>query len=240
MHTFLLASANICTQLSITFLYIFLDLMVYKHLCKINNTISKEQQTWIHWNGHVKCVLISLYKLKLSHYMPQRRWGKRRYSSYLFLASAVDGGEWPASCPGCALAPEQVWIQATGKILSPLPEMKPQSPGRPACIQTLYWLSYPAHSLVCTFANYLMQIHFSVLQYCSFSIFPKSYISGIQWKILPRKWLSQYSVYGMDDQGLISSRGKGFFFQPLHLARPALRPTQLPLQWVWGGPFPGE
>jgi hypothetical protein len=61
---------TIVSHISIHF---FLDLMVCKHLCKINNTILKEQQTWIHWNGHVKCVLISLYKLKLSHYMPQKR-----------------------------------------------------------------------------------------------------------------------------------------------------------------------
>jgi hypothetical protein len=30
-------------------------------------------------------------------------WGERRYSSYSFLTSARDGGEWSASCPGCAL-----------------------------------------------------------------------------------------------------------------------------------------
>jgi hypothetical protein len=32
---------------------------------------------------------------------------------------------------------------AVGKILSPLPGIEPRSPGRPACSQTLYWLSYP-------------------------------------------------------------------------------------------------
>jgi hypothetical protein len=54
-------------------------------------------------------------------------WGQRRYSSYSFLTSTLDGGEWSASRPGCALppgkgppvpigqeagwAPEPVWTQ---------------------------------------------------------------------------------------------------------------------------------
>jgi hypothetical protein len=48
--------------------------------------------------------------------------GERRYSSYSFLTSALDGGEWSASRPGRALppvptvqeagwAPEPVWTQ---------------------------------------------------------------------------------------------------------------------------------
>jgi hypothetical protein len=32
-------------------------------------------------------------------------WGKRRYSSYSYSTSALDGGEWSASRPGRALAP---------------------------------------------------------------------------------------------------------------------------------------
>jgi hypothetical protein len=36
--------------------------------------------------------------------------------------------------------------EARGKILSPLPGIEPRSPGRPARSQTLYWLSYPAHT----------------------------------------------------------------------------------------------
>jgi hypothetical protein len=60
-------------------------------------------------------------------------WGQRRYSS-TFLTLALDGGEWSASCPGCALVPGKGspgthctggWVgtrasldtNATGKIL---------------------------------------------------------------------------------------------------------------------------
>jgi hypothetical protein len=32
-------------------------------------------------------------------------WGERRYSSYSFTTSALDGGEWSASRPGRALPP---------------------------------------------------------------------------------------------------------------------------------------
>jgi hypothetical protein len=32
-------------------------------------------------------------------------WGERKYRSYSFSSSALDGGEWSASRPGCALAP---------------------------------------------------------------------------------------------------------------------------------------
>jgi hypothetical protein len=64
---------------------------------------------------------------KLSRYMPWRHMGERRYSSYSYLTSAIDEGEWSASRPGRAFppgkgppvptgqeagwAPEQVWTQ---------------------------------------------------------------------------------------------------------------------------------
>jgi hypothetical protein len=44
-------------------------------------------------------------KLKLSQYTPRRRLGERRYSSYSFSTSALDGGEWSASRPSRALPP---------------------------------------------------------------------------------------------------------------------------------------
>jgi hypothetical protein len=78
-----------------------------------------------------------------------------RNSSYLFLTSALDGGEWSASRPGRALAPgkgptgthctgrweglrEGSDTEATGRIISPLPGIEPRPPGRPVRSQTLY------------------------------------------------------------------------------------------------------
>jgi hypothetical protein len=46
-------------------------------------------------------------KLKLSHNTLRRRLGGEEYSSYSFSTSALDAGEWSASCPGRALAPEK-------------------------------------------------------------------------------------------------------------------------------------
>jgi hypothetical protein len=80
---------------------------------------------------------------------------ERKHSSYSFSTSALDGGKWSASRPGCALtpgkgppvpivqeagwAPEPVWTLRLGeKILSPLPEIEPRSHGRPARNQTLH------------------------------------------------------------------------------------------------------
>jgi hypothetical protein len=38
---------------------------------------------------------------------PGGAWGERRYSSYSFLTSALDGGEWSESRPGRALPPRK-------------------------------------------------------------------------------------------------------------------------------------
>jgi hypothetical protein len=97
-------------------------------------------------------------KLKLSHYTPQRCWVERRYSSYSFSTSALDGGEWSASRSGRALAPgkgspvpivqeagwapELVWTQRLEENPLPLLEIEPRSPARPARSLTLCWLSY--------------------------------------------------------------------------------------------------
>jgi hypothetical protein len=100
-----------------------------------------------------------MIKLKQPHYTPQGAWRERRYSSYSFSASALDGGEWSASRTGRALAPGKgtpvpivqeapragLDTEARGKIPSPLPGIEPRSPSRPARSQTLHWLSYPAH-----------------------------------------------------------------------------------------------
>jgi hypothetical protein len=44
-------------------------------------------------------------KANQSRYTPCRRLGERRYSSYSFTTSALDGGEWSASRPGRAFTP---------------------------------------------------------------------------------------------------------------------------------------
>jgi hypothetical protein len=81
-------------------------------------------------------------------------WGERRYSSYSFLISVLDGGEWSASRPGRALPlGTDPGIHRTGgwvglraglnrevreKNPLPLPGIEPRSPGSPVPGQTLY------------------------------------------------------------------------------------------------------
>jgi hypothetical protein len=45
-----------------------------------------------------KMIIIKV-KVKLSRYTPWRHMGERRYSSYSFLTSALDGGEWVSVTP---------------------------------------------------------------------------------------------------------------------------------------------
>jgi hypothetical protein len=96
--------------------------------CRDSN-ISWDQRPW---NMRSACVLLlagkhhkpftGSYHCKVSHssnsgcfypcvlwkqslYTPWRRLGERRYNSYSFSTSAVDGGEWSASRPGRAFTP---------------------------------------------------------------------------------------------------------------------------------------
>jgi hypothetical protein len=84
------------------------------------------------FNISIICTMCSICswkatKKKLSHHVMKALGGERKYSSYSLLISALDGGEWSASRPGCALAlgkgplvstvqeagwaPEPVWTQ---------------------------------------------------------------------------------------------------------------------------------
>jgi hypothetical protein len=54
---------------------------------------------WMYGKANTRCTY--MVKIKLSHYTPWRRLGvgERRYSSYSFLTSALDGGKWSVSRP---------------------------------------------------------------------------------------------------------------------------------------------
>jgi hypothetical protein len=84
-------------------------------------------------------------KVKQSRYTPWRRLGERKYSSYSFSTSALDGGEWSASRPGRAFPPGERtpgthctggWVgpragldtEARGKILCPRRGSNPDLP----------------------------------------------------------------------------------------------------------------
>jgi hypothetical protein len=92
--------------------------------------------------------------------------GERRYSSYSYLTSALDGGEWWASRPGRALppgkeplvpigqeagwAPEPVWMQRLEEKFST--SVGDRTPVVQSAVRH-YWLSYGSGSwlIVCVF-----------------------------------------------------------------------------------------
>jgi hypothetical protein len=70
-----------------------------KSIEKYLNDVGEEfENELIHPNKKAK-------KVKRSRYTPWRRLWERRYSSYSFTTSALDGGEWSASRPGRAFTP---------------------------------------------------------------------------------------------------------------------------------------
>jgi hypothetical protein len=94
-------------------------------------------------------------KVKQSRYTPWRRLGGEEYSSYSFLTSALDGGEWSASRPGRTFTSGERtpgthctggWVglragldtEVRGKIFCPCRESNPDRPGRPARSKALY------------------------------------------------------------------------------------------------------
>jgi hypothetical protein len=71
--------------------------------------------------------------LKLSDYKPRRRLGERRYSSYSFAISALDGGEWSASRPGRAFTPGErtSGTHCTGGWVGPRAGLDTEARGKP-------------------------------------------------------------------------------------------------------------
>jgi hypothetical protein len=68
---------------------------------------------------HLPLVCWTIAAAKAVHNTPMEAHGEERmYSSYSFTTSALDGGEWSASCPGCTLplgtGPPVPIVQETG------------------------------------------------------------------------------------------------------------------------------
>jgi hypothetical protein len=93
-------------------------------------------------------------KAKQSSYTPRWRLGDRRYSSYSFTTSALDGVSGQLHAPTALFPGERTpgthctggWVGprpgldtgVRGKNPLPLPGIEPRSPGRPVRSQTLY------------------------------------------------------------------------------------------------------
>jgi hypothetical protein len=123
----------------------------------VNNTVSRLTLDRVSGLWEASLFVFSFFKYRviivshvsvLFYYLnkrsPARRhggvWGERRYSSYSFSTSALDGGEWSASRPGRAFTPGTHctggWVgprsgldtEARGKILCPRRGSNPDRP----------------------------------------------------------------------------------------------------------------
>jgi hypothetical protein len=74
-------------------------------------------------------------KVKQSRYTPWRRLGERRYSSYSFTTSALDGGEWSASRPAELYPRERTpGTHCTGGSVGPRAGLDTEPRGKILCL----------------------------------------------------------------------------------------------------------
>jgi hypothetical protein len=135
----------------------------YKSLPYKNPGKKQNNTCWIKLSTMNQCVCVCIKSKAVPLHAMEAHGGERRYSSYSFLTSALDGGEWSASHPGRSLPPGERtpgthWIggwvfpragldaEARRKILCPC---RGSNLDRPARSQTLYWLSYRSFVCVC-------------------------------------------------------------------------------------------
>jgi hypothetical protein len=78
----------------------------------------------------------SKVKVKQSLYTSWRRLEGRRYSSYSFLTSALDGGDWSASRPGRAFTPGErtLGTHCTGGWVGPRACLDTEAAGKILCL----------------------------------------------------------------------------------------------------------
>jgi hypothetical protein len=76
----------------------------------------------VSWNLCTKVLHIPFYlydslvkSVNQSHNIPMEVQGGRRYSSYSFMTSALDRGEWSTSCLSCTLLPGKGPLVPTGQ-----------------------------------------------------------------------------------------------------------------------------
>jgi hypothetical protein len=138
-----------------------------QHYCKNNFTFFSLLLRFSTLNGPVYTVIpygnFSLFlKYKVKYSSPSTchggAWGERRYSSYSFTTSALDGELVVSITPQPRFTSGERtpgthwtggWVGPTGSLDTedsgknplPLPGIEPRSPGRPARSQTLYCLS---------------------------------------------------------------------------------------------------
>jgi hypothetical protein len=92
--------------------------------------------------------------------------GGRRCCSYSFLTSALDGGEWSASCHSCALplgkGTPVLIAQEAGWAPESVCPCRESNPDRPACSQTHFWYKLSVIKCLYSFKQHYMRMLFTV------------------------------------------------------------------------------
>jgi hypothetical protein len=118
-----------------------------------------------------------LVQVKLSRYGHADAKGVRKCSSYSFLTSALDGGEWSTSCPGHTLTRGKdpplpiyngyeagwAWTEAKGKIFC---LCQGSNHSRPVCSKTQYGLSYPSYNTTLVYVLFTHSTFYAVHFQC--------------------------------------------------------------------------
>jgi hypothetical protein len=91
-------------------------------------------------SNNFTCCFVSVWNLVSRHcgkcvYLYVGAWGERRYSSYSFTTSAIDGDEWSASRPGRALTPGErtPGTHCTGRWVGPRAGLDTEAIGKILC-----------------------------------------------------------------------------------------------------------
>ena len=140
-----------------------------------NNTIGNRTRDLPVWSAvpqpfPMQYTYIRRFHLFIGHEGPQ---GEQRYSSTLFLASALEEGEGSASRPGRTLLPGNTRYALyrrlggtqgrSGLVRKTSPPTGIRSPDRPTRRQSLYRLRYTAHSrplYMCSLSIYMPHSHY--------------------------------------------------------------------------------
>jgi hypothetical protein len=103
----------------------------------------------------------------------------------------MQGKDPSTHCTGGWVGPRSgLNTEARGKILSPLPGIKPRSPGCQARSQTLYWLSYLAHLILVYITNLVQGMRNKALTTCC------KLLAALKLRVHKASWQAQLHLWG--------------------------------------------
>jgi hypothetical protein len=125
-------------------------------LCRGSNPVLPVCSQTLYWLSYPSSYAVPLHAMQAT-----RGYDTYIRSSYSFLTSTLDKGDWSASRPSRALPPENgPSVRLDRRLVGPSAGLDKEArrkiiwiyqgsnTGRPVCSQTLYWLNYTAYYAV--------------------------------------------------------------------------------------------